>query len=230
METNNNQLHIPDIYEENTLLPCVQFINALTQIGHSTHSSLNLLLSSANKVKDPSASVLCAPIQLDQLNAESALDYTDYSRLHDLIQDELKCPEVTPQAPLTAALLCNLGAGSAERRLYELNPEEEAYRPKARILSMTWEPGGRGVRIHLSALTWVALVEALQVLDPDSGVCREELAEEYGEAHVVGACKVQLMRSLKDEMYEGTLNWEGIEIFCVLTPKEVEQWSLEVID
>ena len=51
-----------------------------------------------------------------------------------------------------------------------------------------------------------------------------------GEAHVVGACKVHRMKSLKDEMYQGTLNWEGIEVFCVLTPKEVEQWDLEVTD
>ena len=146
-----------------------------------------------------------------------------------MIQDELKCPEVIPQAPLTAALLRNLSADSAERRLYELNPEEEDWKPKARIFGVSWEPKS-GVRVHLSALTWVPLVTTLQALDPDSGVYREELAEEYGEVHIVGACKVQLMKGLKEEVYQGTLNWEGIEIFCVLTPKEVEQWNLEVTD
>ena len=245
----NNQSQPKD-----TILPCVQFINALCATSRSIAAQFQNILNSANGIKpspstSPSASpspaastsVLCAPIQpdpvmgsralayLDEMNDAGAVDYTDYSRLHDLIQDELKCPEVIPQAPLTAALLCNLSADSAERRLYELNPEKEDYKPKAWILSVSWEPG-RGVGIHLIALTWVTLVTTLQVLDPDSEMCREELAEEYGEAHIVGACKVQLMKSLKEEVYQGTLNWEGIEIFCVLTPKEVEQWNLEVTD
>ena len=166
---------------------------------------------------------------LDEMRDAGAIDYTDYSQLFDLILDELKCPEVIPQAPLTAALLCNLSADSAERRLYELDPEEGAWKPEAQIIGVSWEPE-RGTVIHLSALTWVTLVTTLQVLDPDSEVCREELAEEYGEVHIVGACKVQLMKSLKEEVYRGTLNWEGIEIFCILTPKEVEQWNLEVTD
>ena len=238
---------------ETTILPCVQFINALCATPHSVATQFQNILNSANASPSPSpstppstspaaaAAVLCAPIQpdpvmgsralayLDEMNAAGAVDCTDYSRLHDLIQDELKCPEVIPQAPLTAALLCNLSADSAERRLYELNPEKEDWKPKARIFSVSWDPE-RGVRVHLSALTWVTLVAALQVLDPDSEMCREELAEEYGEAHIVGACKVQLMGSLKEEVYRGTLNWEGVEIFCVLTPKEVEQWNLEVAD
>lgn len=160
---------------------------------------------------------------LDEMRDAGAIDYTDYSRLFDLILDELKCPEVIPQAPLTAALLCNLSADSTERRYYTY------WKPKARIIGVSWEPE-RGVGIHLNALTWVTLVTTLQVLDPDSGMYREELAEEYGEAHIVGACKVQLMTGLKEEVYQGTLNWEGVEIFCVLTPKEVEQWNLEVTD
>ncbi len=241
----NNQPQ-PQLQPETTILPCVQFINALCATSHLVATQFQNILNSANGTEPSpspaaSTSVLCAPIQpdpvmgsralayLDEMNAEGAIDYTDYSRLHDLIQDELKCPEVIPQAPLTAALLCNLSADSAERRLYEWNPEESAYRPKARIIGVYWEPG-RGVGIHLSSLTWVTLVTTLQVLDPASGVCREELAEEYGEAHIVGACKVQLMKSLKEEVYQGTLNWEGIEIFCVLTPKEVEQWNLKVTD
>lgn len=236
---------------ETTILPCVQFINALCATSHSVATQFQNILNSANASTpstpstspspSTSTSVLCAPIQpdpvmgsralayLDEMRDAGAVDYTDYSRLFDLILDELKCPEVIPQAPLTAALLCNLSADSAERRLYELDPEEEAWKPKARIIGVSWEPE-RGVGIHLSALTWVTLVTTLQVLDPDSGVCREELAEEYGEAHVVGACKVQLTKGLKEEVYRGTLNWEGIEIFCVLTPKEVEQWNLEVTD
>lgn len=230
---------------ENAILPCVQFINALCATSHAVATQFQNILNSANASTShspsPSTSVLCAPIQpdpvmgsralayLDEMRAAGALDYTDYSRLFDLILDELKCPEVIPQAPLTAALLCNLSADSAERRLYELNPEKEDWKPKARIFSVSWEPE-RGVRVHLSALTWVTLVAALQVLDPGSEMSREELTEKYGEAHVVGACKVQLMKSLEKEMYRGTLNWEGIEMFCVLTPKEVEQWNLEVTD
>ena len=228
---------------EDTILPCVQFINALCATSHSVAAQFQNILNSANASTSPSpsTSVLCAPIQpdpimdsraldyLDEMHTAGAIDYTDYSRLFDLILDELKCPEVIPQAPLTAALLCNLSANSAERRLYELDPEEEAWKPKAQIIGVYWEPG-RGVGIHLSALTWVTLVTTLQVLDPDSGVCQEELAEEYGEAHIVGACKAQLMKGLKEEVYRGTLNWEGIEIFCILTPKEVEQWNLEVTD
>ena len=236
----NNQPQ-SQLQPEATILPCVQFINALCATSHSVATQFQNILNSANASPSPSpstsTSVLCAPIQpdpvmgsralayLDEMNASGAIDYTDYSRLHDLIQDELKCPEVIPQAPLTAALLCNL---SAEHR-YTLNLGGEFWKPKARIIGVYWEPG-KGVGIHLSALTWVTLVATLQVLDPDSGVCREELAEEYGEVHIVGACKVQLMGSLKEEVYQGTLNWEGIEIFCVLTPKEVEQWNLEVTD
>ena len=242
--TNNQSQSQP----ETTILPCTQFINALCATSHSIAAQFQNILNSANGAEpspspstspSPAAStpVLCAPIQpdpvmgsraltyLDEMRDAGAIDYTDYSRLHDLIQDELKCPEVIPQAPLTAALLCNL---SAERR-YTLNLVEEVWKPKARIIGVYWEPG-RGVGIHLSALTWATLVTTLQVLDPDSGVYREELAEEYGEAHIVGACKVQLMKSLKEEVYRGTLNWEGVEIFCVLTPKEVEQWNLEVTD
>lgn len=236
----NNQ---PQPQPEDTILPCVQFINALCATSRSVASQFQNILNSANEsaAAAASTSVLCAPIQpdpvmgsralayLDEMNASGVIDYTDYSRLFDLILDELKCPEVIPQAPLTAALLCNLSADSAERRLYELNPEKEDWKPKARIFSVSWEPE-RGVRVHLSALTWVTLVTTLQVLDPASEMCREELAEEYGEAHIVGACKVQLMKSLKEEVYRGTLNWEGIEIFCVMTPKEVEQWNLEVTD
>ena len=245
----NNQ---PQLQPETTILPCVQFINALCATSHSVAAQFQNILNSANGAEPSpspstspspaaSTSVLCAPIQpdpvmdsralayLDEMRAAGAVDYTDYSQLFDLIQDELKCPEVIPRAPLTAALLCNLSADSAERRLYELNPEKEVWKPKARIFSVSWEPE-RGTVIHLSALTWVTLVTTLQVLDPDSEMCREELAEEYGEAHIVGACKVQLMKSLKEEVYRGTLNWEGIEIFCVLTPKEVEQWNLEVAD
>lgn len=243
----NNQ---PQPQPEDTILPCVQFINALCATSHLVAAQFQNILNSANGTEpspspstppspspSPSTSVLCAPIQpdpvmdsraldyLDEMRTAGTIDYTDYSRLFDLIQDELKCPEVIPQAPLTAALLCNL---SAERR-YTLNLGEEIWKPEAQIISVSWEPE-RGVGIHLSALTWVTLVTTLQVLDPDSGVCREELAEEYGEAHVVGACKVQLMKSLEKEMYRGTLNWDGIEIFCVLTPKEVEQWNLEVTD
>lgn len=240
----NNQ---PQPQLETTILPCVQFINALCATSHSVATQFQNILNSANGA-EPSASpspaastsVLCAPIQpdpvmgsralayLDEMRDAGAIDYTDYSRLFDLILDELKCPEVIPQAPLTAALLCNLSADSAERRYYTYLGEE-VWKPKARIIGVSWEPG-KGVGIHLSALTWVTLVTTLQVLDPDSGVCREELAEKYGEAHIVGACKVQLMTGLKEEMYRGTLNWEGIEIFCVLTPKEVEQWNLEVTD
>ena len=254
--TNNQPQSQSQPQPEDTILPCVQFINALCATSHSIASQFQNILNSANGTEpSPSASpspspaaaaatstsVLCAPIQpdpvmdsraldyLDEMHTAGTIDYTDYSRLFDLIQDELKCPEVIPQAPLTAALLCNLSADSAERRLYELNPEKEDWKPKARIIGVYWEPE-RGVRIHLSALTWVTLVTTLQVLDPDSEMCREELAEEYGEAHVVGAYKVQLMKGLKEEMYRGTLNWEGIEIFCVLTPKEVEQWNLEVTD
>ena len=231
----NNQ---PQPQPEDTILPCVQFINALCATSHSVAAQFQNILNSANGIKpSPSASVLCAPIQpdsvmdsraldyLDEMRTAGTIDYSDYSRLFDLIQDELKCPEVIPQAPLTAALLCNL---SAEHR-YTLSLGGEFWKPKARVIGVYWEPE-RGVRIHLSALTWVTLVAALQVLDPDSGVCREELAEEYGEAHIVGACKVQLMKSLKEEVYQGTLNWDGIEIFCILTPKEVEQWNLEVTD
>ena len=238
----NNQ---PQFQPKDTILPCVQFINALCATSHSIAAQFQNILNSANAPTSPSASpstsVLCAPIQpdpvmgsralayLDEMRDAGAVDYTDYSRLHDLIQDELKCPEVIPQAPLTAALLCNLSADSAERRLYELDPGEGAWKPKAQVFSVSWEPE-RGVRIHLSALTWVTLVATLQVLDPGSEMSREELAEEYGEAHIVGACKVHLMKSLKEEVYQGTLNWDGIEIFCILTPKEVEQWNLEVTD
>ena len=232
----NNQ---PQPQPETTILPCVQFINALCATSHSIATQFQNILNSANASTSPSpaasTSVLCAPIQpdpamdsralayLDEMRTAGTIDYSDYSRLFDLILDELKCPEVIPQAPLTAALLCNLSADSAERRYYTY------WKPEAQIIGVSWEPG-RGVGIHLSALTWVTLVTTLQVLDPDSEVCREELAEEYGEAHIVGACKVQLMEGLKEEMYRGVLNWEGIEIFCVLTPKEVEQWNLEVTD
>ena len=238
----NNQ---PQSQPETTILPCAQFINALCATSHSVAAQFRNILNSANASTSPSPAastpVLCTPIQpdpardsralayLDEMRDAGAIDYTDCSWLFDLIQDELKCPEVIPQAPLTAALLCNLSADGTERRLYELNPEKEDWKPKARIFSVSWEPE-RGVRVHLSALTWVTLVAALQVLDPDSEMCREELAEKYGEAHVVGACKVQPMKSPEKEMYRGTLNWEGIEIFCVLTPKEVEQWNLEVTD
>ena len=239
----NNQ---PQPQPEDTILLCVQFINALCATSHSVAAQFQNILNSANAPSpstSPSpaaaaaASVLCAPIQpdsvmdsraldyLDEMHTAGAIDYTDYSRLFDLIQDELKCPEVIPQAPLTAALLCNL---SAEHR-YTLSLGGEIWKPKAQVIGVYWEPG-RGVGIHLSALTWVTLVAALQVLDPDSEMCREELAEKYGEAHIVGACKVQLMKSLEKEMYQGTLNWEGVEIFCILTPKEVEQWNLEVTD
>ena len=236
---------------EDTILPCVQFINALCATSHEVATQFQNILNRANASPCPSASpsptaaaaaststsVLCAPIQpdpvmdssalayLDEMRDAGAVDYTDYSRLFDLILDELKCPEVIPQAPLTAALLCNL---SAEHR-YTLSLGGEFWKPKARIIGVYWEPE-RGTVIHLSALTWVTLVTTLQVLDPDSGVCREELAEEYGEVHIVGAYKVQRMKSLKEEVYQGTLNWEGIEIFCVLTPKEVEQWNLEVLN
>ena len=236
--TNNQPQPQPQPQPEDTILPCVQFINALCATSHSVAAQFQNILNSANGIKpSPSASVLCAPIQpdpvmdsraldyLDEMRTAGTIDYSDYSRLFDLIQDELKCPEVIPRAPLTAALLCNL---SAEHR-YTLSLGGEFWKPKARVIGVYWEPE-RGVRIHLSALTWVTLVTTLQVLDPDSGVCREELAEEYGEAHVVGACKVQLMEGLKEERYRGALNWEGIEIFCVLTPKEVEQWNLEVTD
>lgn len=247
----NNQPQ-PQSQPEVTILPCVQFINALCATSHEVATQFQNILNSANASTPPStspsaspspspsssASVLCAPIQPDPVMGSRALAYldemhdagaADYSRLFDLILDELKCPEVIPQAPLTAALLCNLSADSAQRRLYELDPGEEVWKPKARIIGVYWEPE-RGTVIHLSALTWVTLITTLQVLDPDSGVCREELAEEYGEAHIVGAYKVQRMKSLKEEVYQGTLNWEGIEIFCVLTPKEVEQWNLEVTD
>ena len=239
---------------EDTILPCVQFINALCATSHSVATQFQNILNSANGAEPSSSpstspspaaaastststSVLCAPIQpdpamdsraldyLDEMRDAGAVDYTDYSRLFDLIQDELKCPEVIPQAPLTAALLRNL---SAEHR-YTLSLEGEFWKPKARVIGVYWEPE-RGTVIHLSALTWVTLVTTLQVLDPDSGVCWEELAEEYGEVHIVGVCKVQLMEGLKEEVYRGTLNWDGIEIFCVLTPKEVEQWNLEVAD
>ena len=234
---------------KDAILPCVQFINALCATSHSVAAQFQNILNSANGTKpaskspapaaaaSTSTSVLCAPIQpdsvmdsraldyLDEMHTAGTIDYSDYSRLFDLIQDELKCPEVIPRAPLTAALLCNL---SAEHR-YTLSLGGEIWKPKARVIGVYWEPE-RGTVIHLSALTWVTLVTTLQVLDPDSGVCREELAEEYGEAHIVGACKVQLMKSLKEEVYQGTLNWDGIEIFCILTPKEVEQWNLEVTD
>ena len=148
---------------ETTILPCVQFINALCATSHLVATQFQNILNSANASTSPSpshspspstsTSVLCAPIQpdpvmgsraltyLDEMRDAGAIDYTDYSRLFDLILDELKCPEVIPQAPLTAALLCNLSADSAERRYYTY------WKPKARIIGVYWEPG-RGVGIH----------------------------------------------------------------------------------
>ena len=147
----NNQ---PQPQPEATILPCVQFINALCATSHLVATQFQNILNSANGSPSPSTSpspaaststsVLCAPIQpdpvmgsralayLDEMNAAGAVDYTDYSRLHDLIQDELKCPEVIPQAPLTAALLCNL---SAEHR-YTLSLGGEIWKPKARVIGV----------------------------------------------------------------------------------------------